>query len=636
MNLKRGRWVGEEAFPIANSSKPVKLTGIYFTKPYMDIYNVAIVAHVDHGKTTLVDALLKASEGFDTHKGLEERAMDSNDQEKERGITIYAKNAAITYQGKKLNIVDTPGHADFGSEVERVLRTVDAVILVVDAFEGPMPQTKFVLKKSLELGHKVLVVVNKIDKPMARPDEVVDLTFDLFGTLGATDEQLDFPYMYAIAKQGVAIKQLDDERKDIIPLIDFIFENVKPAEANVDAPFRMQPATLQYDNFVGRIALGRVYEGTITPGQSVTVIRADGEKRPGKITKIFGFEGMEKYEMEEARAGDIVAVAGLPQIYVGETITTDPEAEALPAIQVDPPAVAIDFMVNDSPFAGREGKFVTSRHVKDRLEKELETNVGLKIEPVEGSDAIKVYGRGEMHIAVLIETMRREGFELQISQPQVIMQNIDGKKHEPIEAVVINVPDEIKGPVIEALSRRKGIMGNISSKNGNTTLEFEVPTRGLLGFRSAFLLMTRGEGTLYHSFDHFAPYVGEIEKRVVGSMISAETGSTMAYSLWKLQDRGPLFIGPATEVYEGMIIGEHNQGTDLTVNPLKNKKLSNVRSSSSDEALSLTPINPMTLEQAIEYIKDDEYAEITPTQVRLRKKSLTENDRRRDYGASTK
>jgi GTP-binding protein len=598
----------------------------------MDIYNVAIVAHVDHGKTTLVDALLKASEGFDTHKGLEERAMDSNDQEKERGITIYAKNAAITHKGKKLNIVDTPGHADFGSEVERVLRTVDAVILVVDAYEGPMPQTKFVLKKSLELGHKVLVIINKIDKPMARPDEVVDLTFDLFGKLGATDEQLDFPYMYAIAKQGIAIKQLDDEKKDIVPLIDFIFENVKPAESNTDAPFKMQPATLQYDNFVGRIALGRVYEGIIKPLQAVTVIDSDGERRPGKVTKIFGFEGMERYEMQEARAGDIVAVAGLPNIYVGETITTDPEAEALPAIKVDPPALAIDFMVNDSPFAGREGKFVTSRHVKDRLEKELETNVGLKIEPIEGSDAIKVYGRGEMHIAVLIETMRREGFELQISQPEVIMQNIDGKKQEPIEYAVINLPDEIKGPVIEALGRRKGIMKNISSKNGNTTLEFEVPTRGLLGFRSAFLLMTRGEGTFYHSFDHYAPHVGEIEKRVVGSMISAETGSTMAYSLWKLQERGPLFVGPATEIYEGMILGEHNQGTDLTVNPTKNKKLTNVRSSSSDESLSLTPITPMTLEQAIEYIKDDEYAEITPTQIRLRKKSLTENDRRRDYG----
>ena len=599
----------------------------------MDIYNVAIVAHVDHGKTTLVDALLKSSDNFDIHKGLDERAMDSNDQEKERGITIYAKNAAITHQGKKINIVDTPGHADFGSEVERVLRTVDAVILVVDAYEGPMPQTKFVLKKSLELGHKVLVVINKIDKPMARPDEVVDLTFDLFGSLGATDEQLDFPYIYANAKKGVAIKNLDDEQKDITPLIDFIFENVKPAESNIEAAFRMQPATLQYDNFLGRIAIGRVYEGVLTPNQSVTVIKSDGERRAGKVTKIFTFEGMDRHEADEAHAGDMVAVAGLPEIYVGETITNDAKAEALPAIKVDPPALAIEFIVNDSPFAGREGEFVTSRHLKERLEKELETNVGLKIEPIEGSDAIKVYGRGEMHIAVLIETMRREGFELQISQPEVIMQEIDGKKQEPIENAVINVPDAMTGAVIEALGRRKGVMQNMKSENGNTSLEFEVPTRGLLGFRSIFLLLTRGEGTLYHSFDHYTPHVGGIEKRVVGSMISAETGATMAYSLWKLQERGPLFVGPATEVYEGMILGEHNQGTDLAVNPIKNKKLTNVRSSGADEALSLTPIVPMSLEQAIEYIKEDEYAEITPTQVRLRKKHLTENDRKRAYSA---
>jgi len=555
--------------------------------------------------------------------------MDSNDQEKERGITIYAKNAAITYKGKKINIVDTPGHADFGSEVERVLRTVDAVILVVDAYEGPMPQTKFVLRKSLELGHKVLVVINKIDKPMARPEEVVNLTFDLFANLGATNEQLDFPYIYAIAKKGIAIKDLNDEQKDITPLIEFIFENVKPAESNTDAPFRMQPATLQYDNFVGRIAIGRVYEGILKSNQSVTVIKPDGEKYSGKVTKIFGFEGMEKYEMNEARAGDLVAVAGLPEIYVGETIASDANAEPLPAIKVDPPALAVEFMVNDSPFAGREGKYVTGRHLKDRLEKELETNVGLKIAPVTGSDAMKVYGRGEMHIAVLIETMRREGYEMQISQPEVIMQEIDGQKQEPVEAAVINIPDAMAGSVIEALGRRKGIMKNMKSENGNTMIEFEVPTRGLLGFRSTFLLLTRGEGTLYHSFDHYAPYFGKIEKRTVGSMISEQNGSTMAYSLWKLQERGPLFIGPATEVYEGMIIGEHNQGTDIAVNPIKNKALTNIRSSSSDEALNLTPIIPVTLESAIEYIKEDEYAEITPTQVRLRKKFLSKNDRKR-------
>lgn len=595
----------------------------------MDLYNVAIVAHVDHGKTTLVDALLKASDNFDAHKGLEERAMDSNDQEKERGITIYAKNTAITYHGKKINIVDTPGHADFGSEVERILRTVDAVILVVDAFEGPMPQTKFVLKKSLELGHKVLVVINKIDKPMARPDTVLDLTFDLFVSLGATDKQLDFPYIYAIAKKGVAIKNLDDEQKNITPLIDFIFENVTPAESNTKASFRMQPATLKYDNFLGRIAIGRVYEGILKPNQTVTVIKANGDRYSSKVTKIFAFEGMNQYEIAEACAGDMVAVAGLPEIYVGETITTDSKDEALPAIKVDPPALAIDFMVNDSPFAGREGKYVTSRHIKERLEKETETNVGLKIEPIKGSDGMKVYGRGEMHIAVLIESMRREGFELQISQPEVIMQDIDGVKHEPIETAVINVPDKMAGSIIEALGRRKGIMKNMKSENGNTALEFEVPTRGLLGFRSNFLLLTRGEGTLYHSFERFAPYVGKIEKRTVGSMVSSETGATMAFSLWKLQERGPLFIGPATEIYEGMIIGEHNQGTDLAVNPTKNKKLTNVRASGSDEALTLTPIIPITLEMAIEYIKEDEFAEITPFNVRLRKKYLTELERKR-------
>ncbi len=595
----------------------------------MEVYNIAIVAHVDHGKTTLVDALLKASDTFNIHKGLEERAMDSNDQEKERGITIYAKNAAITYKGKKINIVDTPGHADFGSEVERVLRTVDAVVLVVDAYEGPMPQTKFVLRKSLELGHKVIVVVNKVDKPMARPDVVVDLTFDLFGKLGASDEQLDFPYIYAIAKNGVAMRQLDDEQKDITPLIEFILENVKPAGGDSSAPFKMQPATLSYDNFLGRIAIGRVYEGTMKPNQSVSIITPEGEKRTGKITKLFTFEGMERKEAESVEAGDIVAIAGLPDIYVGETITTDANTEPIPAIKVDPPSVAIDFMVNDSPFAGKEGEYLTSRHIKARLEKEIETNVGLKIEFQENTDAIKVYGRGEMHVAVLIETMRREGFELQISQPQVVMQEIDGVKQEPVESAIINVPEESSGAVIQALGKRKGIMMNMKSENGNALLEFEVPTRGLLGFRSLFLVLTRGEGTLYHSFDHFAPHMGAIDKRSVGSMISGNAGETMAYSLWKLQERGPLFVSPATAVYEGMIIGEHNQGTDLVVNPIKNKALTNVRASGSDEALSLTPITPMTLEKAIEYIKEDELVEITPQQIRLRKKYLTEQDRKR-------
>lgn len=594
----------------------------------MDIRNIAIVAHVDHGKTTLVDTLLKASEDFDSHKGIEERAMDSNDQEKERGITIYAKNASITYKGAKLNIVDTPGHADFGSEVERVLRTVDAVILLVDAYEGPMPQTKFVLRKSLELGHKVLVVVNKIDKPMARPDTVVDLTFDLFGTLGASDEQLDFPYIYAIAKEGIAVRELDDEKKDITPLLDFIYEYVKPAKADSTAPFRMQPATLGYDNFLGRMAIGRVYEGAVKVNDSVVVINADGVERKGKISQLFSFRGMDRIETKEAVAGDIVAIAGIPDIYVGETIASELGLEALPAIKVDEPAMAIEFMVNDSPFAGREGKMVTGRHIRERLEKEIETNVGLKLE-FSGGDRMKVYGRGEMHIAVLIETMRREGFELQISQPEVIMREIDGVLNEPMEAVVVNVPDELTGSVIQALGKRKGVMTNMQSENGNTSIELDVPTRGLLGFRGQFLVMTRGEGTLYHSFSRFIPYMGVIEKRTVGSMISGETGSTMGYSLWKLQERGPLFVRPVTEIYEGMVIGEHNQGTDIVVNALKNKKLTNVRSSGTDEATNLTTIIPMTLEKAIEYIGPDEYVEITPTRIRLRKKYLKEIERKR-------
>jgi len=465
---------------------------------------------------------------------------------------------------------------------------------------------------------------------MARPDAVVDLTFDLFSSLGATDEQLDFPYIYTIAREGIAIKQLTDEKKDIYPLFDFIIEHVKPVETHLEKPFRMQPATLAYDNFIGRLAIGKVTDGTAKEGTNVSVIGYDGKRRKGKLTKVFTFKGLKKVETPEIVSGDIVAIAGIPDISVGETIATDENAEALPAIRIDPPAIAIEFTVNDSPFAGKEGKYVTGRHIRERLEKELETNVGLKIENVPNSDSIKVYGRGEMHIAVLIETMRREGFELQISQPEVIMQEINGEKCEPIEYAVVNVPDDMSGKVIEALSNRKGELKMVKSDNGNTTLEFEVPTRGLLGFRSMFMVMTRGEGTLYHSFDRFAPYKGTIDKRGVGSMISGETGKAMAYSLWKLQERGPLFITPTTEVYEGMIIGEHNQGTDIVVNAIRNKNLTNIRAAGSDEAISLTPPLEMTLEKAIEYVKDGEYAEITPKNIRLRKKLLTENDRKKE------
>ena len=594
----------------------------------MEIRNIAIIAHVDHGKTTLVDALLKAGGAFQAHETVDERVMDSNAQEKERGITIYAKNASITYKGTKINIVDTPGHADFGSEVERVLRTVDATILVVDAYEGPMPQTKFVLSKSLNLGLPVLVVVNKIDKPTARPDKVIDLVFDLFADLGASNEQLDFPYMYTIAREGIALRNLADEHQDITPLLDFVLEHVPAAVRNVNDDFQMQPATMDYDDFLGRMAIGRVYQGTAKTGQSITVMTPSGEKRSGKLTKVFTFEGLKRVEVQQIEAGDIVAIAGISDIYVGETITTNDSLKPLPAIEVDPPALAMDFMVNNSPFAGKEGSLLTSRNIRERLLKELETNVGLKVEMTNNTDTFKVYGRGEMHLAVLIENMRREGFELQVSQPQVVLQEIDGVSCEPVESVIINVVDNLAGKIIEILSSRKGIMKNLSQENGNSILEFEIPTRGLLGFRSHFIILTRGEGTLYHSFSHFAPHCGKIEKRTVGSMICGVSGSTTAYSLWNLQERGPLFIHPGTEVYEGMIIGEHNQGTDLTVNPIKGKKLTNVRASGTDEAIILIPPQEMSLEKALEYIQDDEYVEVTPKNIRLRKKYLSENERK--------
>ncbi len=597
----------------------------------MQIRNIAIIAHVDHGKTTLVDALLKAGGAFNDHEEVGTCVMDSNDQEKERGITIYAKNAAIHYKDTKINIVDTPGHADFGSEVERVLKTVDVTILVVDAYEGPMPQTKFVLKKSLEQGKKVLVVVNKIDKPAARPEWVIDQIFDLFVKLGATNEQLEFPYMYSIAREGIAIKNLTDEKKDITPLLDFILENVPEAEQKTEDDFRMQPATLSYDNFLGRIAVGRVQEGTLKANQLITILTPEGAKRSGKIAKVFTFQGLKRVPVESVSAGDIVAVAGLADIFVGETITSNPAVEPLPAIRVDPPSLAMYFMVNDSPFAGKEGKYVTSRQIRDRLEKELETNVGLQIDfGGDKGDEMKVLGRGEMHLAVLIESMRREGFELQVSQPEVVFQEIDGKKHEPMENVVVNIPEEISGKVIEMMSHRKGQMTDMKTENGTTQLEFEIPMRGLLGIRSNFIILTKGEGTMYSSFSRMAPHMGSIERRQVGSLISGETGVTTGYSLWKLQERGPLFIDAATPIYEGMIIGEHNQGTDLTVNPIKGKQLTNVRSSGTDEAVNLTPPIKIILEKGLEYIKDDEYIEVTPTNIRLRKKHLTEIERKRN------
>lgn len=594
-----------------------------------DFRNIAIIAHVDHGKTTLVDAMFTQSGAFAEREEMEERAMDSNTLERERGITIYAKNAAITIGDTKINIVDTPGHADFGSEVERVLRMVDCVLLLVDAYEGPMPQTKFVLRKSLELGLKPIVVLNKIDKPTARPDEVLDMVFDLFVELGATDEQLDFKHIYAIARDGIAKANITDESSDLQPLFDMILETVPPAPSDSSAPLRMQPVNLAYDDFVGRLATGRIYEGTVKVGMAVTVTKLDGTKEKHKITKIYTSAGMQKVEVPEAVAGDIVSLAGIPNITVGETIAENDSVEALPAITIDPPTLTMDFLVNNSPFAGKEGKLVTSRQIRERLERELETNVGLQVEFPDNADTFKVSGRGEMHLSVLVETMRREGFELQVSQPQVIFHEENGQKLEPYEQLIIDVPDEFAGAVIESLGTRKGEMQNMQSENNSTRLIYSIPTRGLLGYRMEFTTMTKGEGILAHVFSEYGPYKGEIERRANGSLISGFTGATTAYSLFGLQERGSLFVGAGTEVYEGMVIGNSSKGS-LVVNPTKKKNLTNMRSSGADDALVLTPHLEMTLEQALEYIIDDEYVEVTPESIRIRKKFLTENERKRN------
>ncbi len=594
----------------------------------MKFRNIAIIAHVDHGKTTLVDAMLKQSGTFEERDTIVDRVMDSNDLEKERGITIYAKNTSIQLDDVKVNIVDTPGHADFGSEVERVLRMVDSVLLLVDAYEGPMPQTKFVLRKSLELGLKPILVINKIDKPSARPDAVLDMVFDLFVELGATDEQLNFKHIYTNAKAGIALTEPDDQGDTLQPLFDMILETVPEALSNTQAPLRMQPVNLSYDNFVGRLALGRVYEGIAKAGMSVTVIKKDGEREKHKITKILSTHGLSKVEVQEAVAGDIISIAGIPTIDVGETIAEDAAAEPLPVIDIDPPTLTMDFMVNNSPFAGKEGTMVTTRQIRERLERELETNVGLQVDFPATSEAFKVSGRGEMHLSVLIETMRREGFELMVGQPQVIMREVDGKKEEPYETATIDVPDESAGTVIERLGKRKGEMTNMTSENGSTRLEYIIPTRGLLGFGMEFTTSTKGEGTLSHVFSHYGEYKGEIEKRSSDSMISGFTGKTSAYSLFTLQDRGALFVGAPVEVYEGMVIGTSMKG-NLTVNPTKEKHLTNMRSSGADDALSLTPPLDMGLERALEFIDSDEYVEVTPKTIRIRKKFLKEFERKR-------
>jgi len=589
----------------------------------MEIRNIAIIAHVDHGKTTLTDNLMRQT-GMSTG----ETSMDSNKLEQERGITIYSKNTSVFYKDTKINIVDTPGHADFSSEVERILRSIDSVLLLVDAQEGPMPQTKFVLKKSLELGLKPIVIINKIDKPAARPEEVSEMVYELFFDLGASDEQLDFTVVYAAAKKGVAKINLSDEDKDLTPLLDIILEKVKPASAPEESskPLSAQPFNLAYDNFLGRCAISRIYEGRIKMGQQVFVKNEAGGNRQYRVTKLFTFNGLERKEVDEAVAGDIVMIAGLSDIYIGETITENSEQQLLPSIRIDEPTISLNFLVNNSPFAGREGKFVTMRQIKERLEKELEVNVGLKIDFSDPA-SYKVFGRGELHIAILLENLRREGYELQVSRPEVIIKEKDGVKLEPFEEVTIDLLEEMSGTVIQKLSKRQGRITDMKNKNNQTRMVFEIPTRGLLGYRKEFVVDTRGEGILCANFLDFKPSAGAIERNDVGSMISMATGKALAYSLWSLQERGALYIIPNVEVYEGMVIGNTSKGQDMAVNPIKGKQLTNMRASGTDEAINLTPPNELTLEIGLSIMNDDEYLEVTPKNVRLRKKYLTENER---------
>jgi len=588
----------------------------------MQIRNIAIIAHVDHGKTTITDALMKQT-GTITDEGA---TMDTNALEKERGITIYAKNASLFYKDTKINIVDTPGHADFGSEVERVLRSIDSVLLVVDAQEGPMPQTRFVLKKSLELGLKPIVIINKIDKPASDPELAQEKVFELFLDLGASDGQLDFETIYAIGKQGIAKRHLDDESQNMNPLLDLVLEKVLPAVSEKDVPLRAQPFNLGYDNFLGRLAILRIYEGTIRNGGNLYLKKLNGEIKNGKITKLFSFHGMERQEIQEAVAGDIVMMAGLPEIEIGDTICENAEQVALPAISIDEPTISLRFLVNDSPFAGREGKFVTTKQIKERLEKELEINVGLKID-FTSADFWKVYGRGELHIAILLENMRREGYEIQVSQPQVIIKEIDKIKSEPFEEVTIDVASTISGTIIETLGKRKGIMIDMQSHGNQNRMIFEIPTRGILGYRGQFIVDTKGEGIMCSCVIGFRPYAGEISKREVGSMISMASGKALGFSLANLQQRGTLYIGSGMEIYEGMVIGNVSKGKDMAVNPTKGKQMSNMRSSGADEAIHLVPPMNLNIERGLEVMAEDEYLEITPKSVRLRKEFLSENNR---------
>ena len=589
----------------------------------MEIRNVAIIAHVDHGKTTLVDALLKQSGTFRENEHVDERVMDSNALEKERGITILAKNTAVKYGDYKINIIDTPGHADFGGEVERVLKMVDGVLLLVDAFEGVMPQTRFVLRKALALDLKPIVVVNKIDRPGARPNEVVDEVINLFFDLAASDEQLGFPVIYASGKQGTASMDLNTLGTDMTPIFETIIKYIGAPKVHPDKPMQMLVSSIDYDNYVGRIAIGRVESGSISQGQNVAVCRKTGDIQQTKIGKLYTYQGLKRFEIEKAEAGDIIAVMGIPDINIGETIADSAHPEAIPFVDIDEPTLSMTFSVNNGPFAGKEGQFVTSRHLKDRLMKELESNVSLRVEETDSTDSFKVSGRGELHLSVLIETMRREGFEFMVSRPNVIYKEIDGVKCEPMEELVIDVPDEFTGNVIEKLGRRKAEMINmIVGDQGYTRLEFKIPSRGLIGYRNEFMTDTKGNGIMNHVFDGYEPYKGEISARTKGSLIAFETGKSVTYGLFNAQERGTLFIGAGVDVYQGMIIGENPRPEDMEVNVCKEKHLTNTRASGSDDALRLVPPRIFSLEQAIEYIGEDELVEVTPKNIRLRKKIL--------------
>jgi GTP-binding protein len=594
------------------------------------IRNIAIIAHVDHGKTTLVDCLLKQSGTFAAHEKVGERIMDSNAIEKERGITILAKNCAIDYGGTRINVVDTPGHADFGGEVERVLSMVDGVLILVDAVEGPMPQTRFVTRKALALGHKAIVVVNKIDRPGARPGWVIDQTFDLFDKLGATDEQLDFPVIYASALQGWASLDATEQQPDMSALFEAVLKYVPEPKTDAEGPLQMQVSTLAYNSYVGRIGIGRIRRGTVRAGMNVVLRYGDEDKGTGKIAQVLAFQGLEREAVESASAGDIVAITGLPEVNIGFTVCDPLTPEALPPIAVDEPTLAMNFQVNTSPLAGREGKYVTSRQIRERLARELESNVALRVEETGDADVFRVSGRGELHLTILIENMRREGYELAVSRPQVLLKTIDGVANEPYEALTVDVEEAHQGGVMEALGQRRAEMKDMQMDGrGRVRIDYRVPARGLIGFQGEFMNLTRGSGLMSHVFDGYAPLRGDIAERRNGVLISMENGDAVAYALWSLQERGKLFVSHNEKLYEGMIVGIHSRENDLVVNPIKTKKLTNVRAAGKDDAILLTPPIELTLEYAVEFIADDELVEVTPKSIRIRKRYLTENERKR-------